>query len=285
MLEKQEGIIWMDGELIDWDKAKIHVLTHTLHYGSGVFEGARAYEGRIFEMTRHHERLHASARMMGFKIPYSPAQLDTAAVTVLRENGLKDAYVRPIAWHGAEALGVSTNPNKVRVAIAAWKWDTYYANASISLTWSEWVRPAPTMSLVHAKANGQYITGMVSLNKAHRDGFNDAIMLDYRGYVAECTSSNIFYVKGGTLFTPIADCFLNGITRQTVIALAAANDIPCRETHALPDDLLNADEVFVTGSAAEIQAVGKIGAKKFGEGPVTHHIASLYKDATRRGHA
>ncbi len=283
MLDDKDGFIWIDGEWIEWREAKIHVLTHTLHYGSGVFEGMRAYNGHIFEMSQHHERLHASAVMMGFKIPFSVAELDEAALGVLQKNNLKNAYVRPVAWHGPETLSVSCDQNKVHVAIAAWEWGSYYQSDSLSLIWSDWIRPAPNMALVHAKANGQYIIGMVSLNKAHQAGYNDAIMLDYRGYVAECTSSNIFHVKNGELITPVADCFLNGITRQTVIALAAENDIPCHEKHILPQELLDADEVFVTGTAAEIQPVGKIGDKIFTPGPVTKRIAVLYKQRVTKG--
>ena len=280
-MHDKDGFIWMDGEMVPWRDAKIHVLTHTLHYGSGVFEGARAYKGRIFEMTRHHERLHASANMMGFKIPYTPAELDAAAIEVLEVNNLTDAYVRPVAWHGSEALGVSTHGNKIHVAIAAWAWGAYYQNAALTLMWSEWVRPAPNMALVHAKANGQYIMGMLGKNKAESLGYDDAVMLDYRGYVAECTSSNIFCVKDGVLLTPIADCFLNGITRQTVLALARQNGIPAEEKHIMPDELLAADEVFVTGSAAEIQPVGKIAETTFAVGPITQKLAALYRAHVR----
>jgi 2-isopropylmalate synthase len=278
VLDDQDGFIWMDGELVKWRDAKIHVLTHTLHYGSGVFEGARAYNGKMFESTRHHERLHASAGMMGFKIPYSIAEMDAAAASVLKANNLQSAYVRPIAWHGSEALGVATHGNRIHLAIAAWEWGAYYHNPSLTLMWSEWVRPAPNMALVHAKANGQYIIGMIGKNKAEAMGFDDAVMLDYRGYVAECTSSNLFFVKNGILITPIADCFLDGITRQTVLALASANGIPVQEKHAKPEELMDADEVFVTGSAAEIQPVGKIGDKTFAVGPITKKISALYKE-------
>lgn len=282
MFDDQDGFIWMDGSLVKWADAKIHVLTHTLHYGSGVFEGARAYNGKMFEATRHHQRLHASAEMMGFKIPFSVPELDAAAASVLKANDLQSAYVRPVAWHGSEALGVSTHGNKIHVAIAAWNWGAYYHSPSLSLMWSEWVRPAPNMALVHAKANGQYIVSMVGKNKAEATGFDDALMLDYRGYVAECTSSNIFFVKNGKLMTPIADCFLNGITRQIVLALANENGIPTEEVHAKPEDILAADEVFVTGSAAEIQPVGKIADTLFAIGPVTQKIIALYQERTSK---
>jgi branched-chain amino acid aminotransferase group I len=282
MLDDQDGFIWMDGELVKWRDAKIHVLTHTLHYGSGVFEGARAYNGKMFESTRHHERLHASAGMMGFKIPYSVEELNAGAEKVLKANNFQSAYVRPIAWHGSEALGVATHGNRIHACIAAWNWGAYYHNESLTLMWSEWVRPAPNMALVHAKANGQYIMGMVGKNKAEAMGFDDAVMLDYRGYVAECTSSNIFFVKNGELMTPTADCFLNGITRQTVLALAKANGIPAHEVHVKPEEFMEADEVFVTGSAAEIQPVGKIADKTFKVGPITRKISALYGERVGR---
>ncbi len=277
MLDDQDGYIWMDGKLVNWRDAKVHVLTHTLHYGSGVFEGARAYNGVMFEASRHHQRLHDSAEMMGFKIPYTVAELDAAAADVLKANGLSSAYVRPIAWHGSEALGVAAHGNTIHAAIATWEWGAYYHSESLSLMWSEWVRPAPNMALVHAKACGQYILGMIGKNKAEAMGFDDAVMLDYRGYVAECTSSNIFFVKNGELMTPIADCFLNGITRQTVLALAKANGIPAKEVHVKPEEFLQADEIFVTGSAAEIQPVGKLADKTYKVGPITQKIADLYK--------
>jgi len=282
MFDDQEGFIWMDGEMVVWRDAKIHVLTHTLHYGSGVFEGARAYNGKMFESTRHHQRLHASAEMMGFKIPYSVADLDAAAQNVLDANKLQSAYVRPVAWHGSEALGVSTHGNKIHVAIAAWNWGAYYHSPSLTLMWSDWVRPAPNMALVHAKANGQYIIGMMGKNKAESLGYDDAVMLDYRGYVAECTSSNIFMVKNGEIIAPIADCFLNGITRQTVLALAKGNGIPTQEKHIMPDEFAAADELFVTGSAAEIQPVGKLADKTFEVGPVTQKVMALYKEHVNR---
>ena len=282
MLSDKTGKIWMDGKLVDWVDANVHLLTHTLHYGSGVFEGARAYNGQIFEMTRHHKRLHASAEMMGFEIPYTVKEIDAAAISVLKANNLTEAYVRPIAWHGSEALGVSTEGNTVHLAIAAWAWGAYYHAESIALMWSDFARPAPNMALVHAKANGQYITGTVSLNKAHKLGYNDAILLDYRGYIAECTSSNIFCVKNGELFTPLPECCLNGITRQTVMAMAAEQGVLCTDKHLSPDDLLNADEIFVTGSAAEIQPVGRIDKKPFEVGPLTKKMAALYAERVRK---
>lgn len=284
MLSDKDGFIWMDGQLVDWRKANVHVLTHTLHYGSGVFEGERAYNGKIFKMREHHERLHASAGYMGFIIPFSVDQMNDAAMAVLEANKLKDAYVRPIAWHGSEALGVSTSHNTVHLAFAAWEWGSYYQNAAgLRLMWSDWVRPAPNMALVHAKANGQYITGSLGMNKAQKLGYNDAVMLDYKGNVAECTSSNIFFVKDGALYTPIPECALNGITRQTILELAKANGIPTQEKNIKPEELLAADEVFITGTAAEVQPVGSIMETTFEIGPITKKLAAIYAELVRRG--
>jgi len=282
MLNDQTGKIWIDGTLVDWADAKVHVLTHTLHYGSGVFEGERAYRGVIFKMDEHHRRFHTSAQMVGFEIPYSIDTLNKAADDILRINKLTEAYVRPIAWHGAESLSVACYHNSVHVAIAAWKWESYFTNGDdnapgIRLMWSDWIRPAPNMGPVHAKACGQYITGTLGKNKAEKNGYNDILMLDYRGYIAECSGANIFMVKDGVLMTPIPDCFLNGITRLTVIDLAKSLGIPMIEKYIIPDELMQADEVFITGSAAEVQPVAEIGVQKYLTGPITEKIRQAYK--------
>lgn len=285
MLDKNSGFIWMDGEFVAWEDAKIHTLTHTLHYGSGVFEGERAYNGNIFKMTEHHQRLHDSAAMLDFKIPYTVEELNQAAEKLLKLNNLSNAYLRPVAWHGSETLSVSSLRNSVHVAIAAWKWDSYFPadHKGIKLMWGKWVRPAPNMSPVQAKANGQYIISTLSKNKAESLGFHDALMLDYRGYIAECTGANVFMVKNGILYTPIADCFLNGITRKTIIELARASHIPLVEKHILPPEILLADEVFVTGSAAEVQPVIQIGEQEFEQGPITQRLASKYRNLVTGG--
>jgi len=276
-LEQKEGWIWMNGEFVEWHDARIHILTHTLHYGSGVFEGERAYNGRIFKMTEHHQRLHESAAMLDFTLPYNVDELNEAAMELLKRNNLQNAYLRPVAWHGAESLGVASGKNKVHVAIAAWEWGSYFAgNTGLKLMWSDWMRPAPNMSPVRAKANGQYITGTLSKNKAERMGFHDALMLDYRGYVAECTGANIFMARNGILYTPIADCFLNGITRKTVIELACNHNITVEERHILPDEIPSMDEIFVTGSAAEVQPVTLIAEHEFPIGPVTTKMQEEY---------
>lgn len=279
MLTKQLGWIWMNGDFIDWQEAKVHILTHTLHYGSGVFEGERAYNGRIFKMTEHHQRLHESANMLGFQVPYTVNELNEAAEEVLKRNNHQDAYLRLFAWHGSEALSVSSSQNSVNVAIAAWQWKSYFASkdSGLKLMWSDWVRPAPNMAPVHAKASGQYIIGTLGKNKAELNGYDDALMLDYRGYVAESSSANIFMVKDGIIYTPIADCFLNGITRKTIIELAQKYNITCVEKYIMPDEITQADEIFITGSAVEIQPIIKLGNKDFAIGKITEYMIKEYQ--------
>lgn len=279
MLDKQLGWIWMNGSFVNWNEAKVHILTHTLHYGSGVFEGERAYNGCIFKMAEHHQRLHDSAKMLGFKIPYTVNELNEAAEEILKLNNHQDAYLRMLAWHGSETLSVSSVQNSVNVAIAAWKWISYFASkdSGLKLMWSDWVRPAPNMAPVHAKASGQYVIGTLGKNKAELNGYDDALMLDYRGYVAECSSANIFMVKHGVIYTPIADCFLNGITRKTIIELAQKHNISCIEKYIMPDEIIGADEIFITGSAVEIQPIIKLGSKDFAVGSITAYMIKEYK--------
>lgn len=282
-LDQYSGWIWMNGKIIEWQKANIHILTHTLHYGSGVFEGERAYNGNIFKKSQHHQRLHDSAAMLGFNIPYTVAELDSAADEVLKRNMLKEAYLRPVAWHGAEGLGVASNNNSVNVAIAAWEWKSYFkpGASGLKIMWSDWVRPAPHMAPVCAKANGLYIISTLSKNKAEQHGYHDALMLDYRGYIAECTGANIFMVKKDILYTPIADCFLNGITRQTIIEIANAHHIPIIEKHITPSEMMMADEIFVTGSAVEVQPVTQIGDSYFPIGNITSQMMMAYAKLVR----
>lgn len=284
MLAKQLGWIWMNGEFIDWQEAKVHILTHTLHYGSGVFEGERAYKGSIFKMTEHHQRLKTSANMLGFEIPYTVNELNEAAEEILIRNNHQDAYLRILAWHGSEALSVSSSQNSVNVAIAVWQWNSYFKseNIGLKLMWSDWVRPAPNMAPVHAKASGQYIIGTLGKNKAELNGYDDALMLDYRGYVAECSSANIFMVKHGVIYTPIADCFLNGITRKTIIELAQKHNITCVEKHIMPDEIIEADEIFITGSAVEIQPIVKLATKDFAIGKITEFMIKEYQKLVTR---
>lgn len=280
------NFIWIDGKFLSWDDSKIPVLTHGLHYASAVFEGARAYGGKVFKMQEHNERLHDSANTLGFSIPYSSEKLAEVIEELLAKNNLKDAYVRPIAWCGDETLSVASHSCSVHVAIAVWEWSSYFAaenlfEQGLKLMWSDWIRPSPSMAPVKAKASGLYVIGTMSKNKAEKSGFHDALMLDYRGYVAECTGANFFMVKDGEIHTPIADCFLDGITRQTAIALAKDNHITVIERHISPHEISYADEIFITGSAVEIAPVGLIGEQTFAVGPITQKIAQAYQDLVR----
>ncbi|HHF7345144.1 TPA: 2-isopropylmalate synthase [Legionella feeleii] len=286
--EAKLQVIWLNGEFVPWDEAKTHVLTHGLHYASSVFEGERAYEGNVFKLTEHNRRLHESANILGFKIPYSVSELNTVTRELLKRNQLKNAYIRPVAWCGTETLSVASQTCSVQVAIAAWEWRSYFAaddlfNKGLKLMWADWVRPSPSMAPVKAKAAGLYMIGSLSKNKAERAGFHDALMLDYRGYVAECTGANFFMVKDGVIYTPIADCFLNGITRQTIIKLARKHHIPVIERHIYPHEIAQADEVFITGSAVEVAPVGQIGNHRFPVGNISKTIAAAYSKLVR-GH-
>src|SRR3954453_8637083 len=260
--DQREGWIWFDGELVPWADAQIHVLTHGLHYGSCVFEGERAYGGEIFKSTEHSERLKHSAELLDFAIPYSVAEIDAAKRLVLEKNGQKDAYVRPVAWRGSEMMGVSAQDNAIHLAIASWDWPSYFDPAErlkgIRLDLAEYRRPDPRTAPALAKAAGLYAICTISKHVAERKGYADAMMLDWDGRVAECTGANIFFVRDGKIHTPIADCFLDGITRQTVIALAKKRGIEVIERRILPDELNDFAECFITGSAAEVTAVAEI---------------------------
>ncbi|MBY0462108.1 MAG: branched-chain amino acid aminotransferase [Alphaproteobacteria bacterium] len=285
--ENRSGIIWMDGKLIPWKDAKLHVLTHSLHYGSAVFEGSRAYNGTVFKLKEHNERLHKSAELLGYKIPYSVEILNKATIELLKANHLKDAYIRPVAWYSGDSLSLGAPASKVHVVIAAWVWKSYFqqngtTNKGLKLMWAPWVRPAPTMAPVAAKAAGLYITGTLSKHQAGQKGFDDALMLDYRGFIAECTGANVFMVKKGELHTPLADCFLNGITRQTVISLAKDLGIPVHERHIKPEELNEIDEMFVTGTAAEIVPVSQIADIHIKSGPITEKLMHAYMQLVRK---
>ena len=284
---KKAEYIWLNGEFIPWEEATAHSMTHGIHYGSAVFEGERAYNGKVFKSREHSERFHRSADLLHMELPYTVAELDAIKIELLKRNHLTDAYLRPIAWRGPETLSVASRNCSTIVAIAAWKWDSYFGAVNIfehglKLAWAEWTRPAPTMAPVSAKASGLYIIGSLSKNKAEQQGFHDALMLDYRGYVAECTGANFFMVKDNEIHTPIADCFLDGITRQTVIAMAKELGIKVVERHIIPEEVEHADEIFITGTAVEICPVGRIGAWHFLVGPMTKKIAAAYADLVRK---
>lgn len=284
--DDRDGFIWYDGKMVPWRDAKLHVLTHGLHYASSVFEGERAYNGKIFKLTEHSERLHNSAKLLGFEIPYSVAELDKVCKEILVKNNIVDGYVRPVAWRGSEMMAVSAQKTKIHVAIAAWPWPSYFAGEAkergLRLQMSQWSRPAPNMAPTASKAAGLYMICTLSKHAAEKDGFEDALMLDYRGLVAEATGANIFFVMGDELHTPIADCFLNGITRRTVMDLARARGIKVVERHIKPEEMAQAKEVFLCGSAAEVTPVGVIGEHKFPVGAMTKQLMQDYSDLVRK---
>ncbi|WP_159716030.1 branched-chain amino acid aminotransferase [Geminicoccus flavidas] len=278
----RDGWIWYDGEMVPWRDARLHVLTHGLHYASSVFEGERAYRGKVFKLREHSQRLIDSGRVLGFEIPWTVEQIDEATNATIAKNGLSDCYVRPIAWRGSEMMGVAAQASKIHLAIAVWEWGAYYSD--LRLTRAVYDRPAPNTAPVHAKAAGLYMICTICKHAAEAKGFGDALMLDYRGYVAETTGANIFLVMDGKLHTPIADCFLNGITRRTVIELAKARGIEVIERHIRPEELPNAQEIFVTGTAAEITPVRAIDELTYEVGPLTRQLLEDFHAATR-GHA
>jgi branched-chain amino acid aminotransferase len=277
--DDRDGLIWLNGEMVPWREAKLHVLSHGLHYASAVFEGERCYNGRVFKSREHSERLIRSGEILGFKVPYSAEQLDAAKAELIQKMGFKDCYVRPIAWRGSEQMGVSAQQSRINVAIAVWEWGAYYSD--LRLTRALYDRPAPNTAPVHAKAAGLYMICTICKHAAEAKGFGDALMLDYRGLVAETTGANLFLVMNGELHTPTPDCFLNGITRQTAIALAEARGIPVIERPIRPEELKDAQEVFVTGTAAEVTPVRAIDDLAYQLGPITRDLMDDYRAATR----
>ena len=284
--DDRDGSIWMNGTLVPWREAKIHVLTHGLHYASCVFEGERAYEGEIFKLREHTERLFRSAELLGFDIPYSMDEIDAACVEAMQVNGLIDAYIRPVAWRGSEMMGVSAQNNRINVAVAAWAWPSYFKPEErlqgIRLDISKWKRPSPETIPCESKAAGLYMICTLSKHEAERKGYADALMMDYRGYIAEATGANIFLERDGALHTPKPDCFLDGITRRTVIDLARARGIEVIERHISPDELPSFNQCFITGTAAEVTPVSEIGPHRFTVGPITETLMGDYDAAVRR---
>ncbi|WP_208250011.1 branched-chain amino acid aminotransferase [Rhizobium sp. T1470] len=278
--DQLDGEIWFNGAFVPWKDAKIHVLTHGLHYASAVFEGERAYGGRVFKLTEHNQRLHTSAQILGFKVPYSVAELDAATIELLKRQGFSDAYVRPIAWRGSEMMGVSAQSNRINVAIAIWQWGSYFNPAEklkgIRLDIAEYRRPDPKTAPCASKAAGLYMICTISKHAAEAKGYADAMMLDYRGQVAEATGANIFFVKDGVIHTPTPDCFLNGITRQTVIELAKRRGIEVIERAIMPEELADFSECFLTGSAAEVTPVSEIGPHKFTPATISETLMNDY---------
>ena len=278
--DQLDGEIWFNGEFVPWKDAKIHVLTHGLHYASAVFEGERAYGGKVFKLTQHNERLHRSAEILGFRVPYSVAELDAATVELLKRQGFSEAYVRPIAWRGSEMMGISAQSNRINVAIAIWQWGSYFNPAEklkgIRLDIAEYRRPDPKTAPCASKAAGLYMICTISKHAAEAKGYADAMMLDYRGQVAEATGANIFFVKDGVLHTPAPDCVLNGITRQTVIELAKRRGIDVVERVIMPEELSSFSECFLTGSAAEVTPVSEIGPYGFTPSTISETLMNDY---------
>jgi branched-chain amino acid aminotransferase len=281
--DMRDGLIWFNGELVDWKDAKIHILSHGLHYGSCVFEGERAYGGNIFKCTEHSERFKKSAELLDFDIPYSVAEIDAAKKLVLHKNGMKDAYLRPVAWRGSEMMGVSAQNNKINVAIAAWEWPSYFdpeqRMKGIRIDMAEYRRPDPMTAPSTSKAAGLYMICTISKHRAERKGFADALMLDWQGRVAECTGANVFFTRDGAIHTPEADCFLNGITRQTVIDLAKKRGIEVIERRIMPDELSSFNECFITGTAAEVTPVGEIAGIIYKPANITMTLVDDYHNA------
>jgi branched-chain amino acid aminotransferase len=283
--DQRDGAIWFDGEIVPWKEAKVHVLTHGLHYGSSIFEGERAYAGTIFKSREHSLRLHKSAEIMDFTIPYSVEQLDAAKARVVELNGGGDQYVRPVAWRGSEMMAVSAQHSKIHVAIATWAWPSMFDPETkmkgIRLDIADYRRPDPACAPVHAKAAGLYMICTISKHKAEKEGYADAMMLDWQGRVAECTGANIFFTRDRAIHTPIADCFLNGLTRQTVIAIAKQQGMEVIESRIMPDDLPSYNECFIVGSAAEVTPISEIGPYKFRPGNISRTLMDAYSNAVR----
>ncbi len=283
--DQLDGFIWFNGEMVPWADAKIHVLSHALHYGSAVFEGQRIYSGKIFKLNEHSERLHNSASILDFEIPYSVEELNEACNAVMKKQNLTEGYMRPIAWRGSEQMGVAAQKTKINVAIAAWEWGSYFDEEErmkgIRMRWADYRRPDPITAPCRSKAAGLYMICTVEKHKSEKLGYADALMLDWRGYVAEATGANIFFVKDGVIHTPDPDCFLDGITRRTVIALAKQRGIEVIERIIMPEELAQFSECFITGSAAEVTPVSEIGDDRFIPGEISKALLDDYMALVR----
>ncbi len=284
--DDRDGFIWFDGKLVPWRDAKVHALTHALHYASAVFEGERAYSGVVFKSRAHSERLKRSAEILDFEIPYTVEEIDRAKAETLKANNLTDGYLRPIAWRGSEMMGVAAQRNRIHLAIAAWAWPSYFSPElrakGIRLCMAKYRRPAPDTAPTESKAAGLYMICTISKHEAERNGYQDALMLDYRGQIAEATGANVFFVMNGDIHTPKPDCFLDGITRKAVMDLARARQLKVIERAIMPEEMANATECFLTGSAAEITPVGEIDRYRFTPGTVTQALWDDFRDLVRR---
>ena len=279
-----EGFIFLDGQLLKWSDAKLHVLSHGLHYASSVFEGERVYKGKVFKEKEHTERLIRSAKTLGFDIPYNAKEINAIRKEVLIANKIDDGYIRPVAWRGSEMMGISAQTNTIHFALAAWKWPSYFSPEAklkgIKLNISKWRRPDPLTAPVNTKAAGLYMICTLSKHEAESKGFDDSLMLDYRGYIAEATGANIFFIKNNEIHTPIADCFLDGITRQTVINIARTEGIKVEEKRLNIEDINDYEECFVTGTAAEVTPVRSIANYEFKPGKLCKFFIEKYSELT-----
>jgi len=283
--DDRDGKIWLDGKLVEWRDANVHILTHAMHYASSVFEGERCYDGKIFKSRLHSERLKTSANLIDFDIPYSVDEIEAAKQAALEANGLTNAYVRPVAWRGSgEDMGVAAARNPVHLAVAVWEWGAYYGDAKMKgakLDIAKWKRPSPETAPSQAKAAGLYMIATMSKHAAEAKGCSDALMFDYRGYVAECTGANLFFVKDGEVHTPTPDAFLNGLTRQTVIDMLREKGVTVNERHIMPEELEGFEQAWLTGSAAEVTPINQIGDYHFEVGALAKDIATSYEKLVR----
>ena len=278
--DKRIGFIWYNGEFVEWQNATTHVLNHGLHYGSCVFEGLRVYGEKIYKLEKHTDRLFFSAQRMGIDVPYSKDEINRAHEETIKKMNIKYGYVRPVIWRGSEMMAISAQKNKINVAVATWEWPSYFTKEDrlkgISLQTAVWKRPPPDCIPTDTKAAGLYMICTLSKHEAEKNGYTDALMLDYKGRISESTGSNIFLVINGEIHTPIPDCFLNGITRQAVIEIAKNEGIKVIERDIYPNEISKAEEIFLTGSAVEVTPVGKIDNQNFKVGDITTKISSLY---------
>ena len=284
--DDRDGWIWFDGRFVPWREAKIHVLTHGLHYASAVFEGERMYAGEIYQLGEHTRRLFRSAEILDFEIPYTLAEIDQACKETCARNDLEDCYIRPIAWRGSEVMGVAAQDSTIHVAIAVWSWPSYFDPAQkakgVHLTWAKYRRPSPETAPTASKAAGLYMICTISKHAAEREGFADALMLDWRGYVAEATGANVFFVRDGVLHTPTPDCFLDGITRRSVMKIARARGFEVQERHIRPEELATFSECFIVGTAAEVTPVAQVGEYRFTPGNISLSLMDDYAGFVRR---
>jgi branched-chain amino acid aminotransferase len=284
--DQREGYIWLDGEFIEWKNARIHVLTHGLHYASCVYEGERAYGGQVFRLRDHTDRLYRSAQWLDFALPYTKEEIEAATSRLIELNDIVDGYVRPVAWRGSEQISTSARASRIHVALACWNWPSYFdpdaKKRGITLETAAWRRPPPSSSPHRAKASSHYMIATLSKHHAEDNGFQDALMLDWRGHIAEATSANIFFVRDGVLHTPVPDCFLDGITRRTVIELAHERGLTVVERTILPAELSTFSECFVTGTAAEVCPVSRIDAHTFTPSALTFDLMAAYSELVRQ---